>query len=312
MIWRFGMQKLRILAIGSHPDDIELGCGGMLIKAARAGHDVYMYVMTRGGKSGSATQRTNELFDSAKFIGAKTLWVDNFKDTDLAVESKVINHIEYFIHRSDPDVILTHPLNDYHHDHRAVAECTMEAARNSQNVLAYEIPATRDFIPQLFYDVSDAIDDKVRLIGLFLSQRGKSVVRAGAVRGMAEYRASQSRMNSAVTHVEAFQVQKLCTNVDFGLIKYNRVEMPEAVSDDIIKSLKEIIRYSPYAGRPQLLDTVEPSINPADRVASQMLIRDDKMYGVKFSSTGIESTVKSAADAKGQTAKNNKKRVESW
>jgi len=306
------MQKLRILAIGSHPDDIELGCGGMLIKAARAGHDVYMYVMTRGGKSGSPTQRTNELFDSAKFIGAKTLWVDSFKDTDLAVESKVINHIEYFIHRSDPDIILTHPIKDYHHDHRAVAECTMEAARNSQNVLAYEIPATRDFTPQLFYDVSDVIDDKVRLIGLFLSQRGKSVVRAGAIRGMAEYRASQSRMNSAVSHVEAFQVQKMCTNVDFGLMKYNRGEMPVAVTDEIIKSLKDIIQYSPYAGRPQLLETADPSISPINGVAPQMLIHDDQMRGGQFPTTGIESTLKSAAEAKGQTTKNNNKRVESW
>lgn len=41
------MRKLNILAIGSHPDDIELGCGDTLIKAARAGHDVFMYVLTR-------------------------------------------------------------------------------------------------------------------------------------------------------------------------------------------------------------------------------------------------------------------------
>lgn len=78
------------------------------------------------------------------------LWVDDFEDTDLTVGSRIINHIEYFVHKADPDIILTHPLRDYHHDHRAVAECTLEAARNSQNVFAYEIPLAMEFAPQLY------------------------------------------------------------------------------------------------------------------------------------------------------------------
>src|SRR5437879_9586598 len=98
---------MKILAIGAHPDDIELGCGGLLIKAARHGHEVHMYSLTRGAASGDPNQRTKELMQSAKFIGAKNLWIDNFDDSKLNVGSDLINHIEFFINKVDPELIIT-------------------------------------------------------------------------------------------------------------------------------------------------------------------------------------------------------------
>ncbi|MEJ7641836.1 MAG: PIG-L family deacetylase [Candidatus Nitrosocosmicus sp.] len=67
---------MNILAIGAHPDDIELGCGGTLIKAARKGLNVFMYIVTRGSSAGSVVKRSNEIIDSAKYIGAKALWIE--------------------------------------------------------------------------------------------------------------------------------------------------------------------------------------------------------------------------------------------
>ena len=136
---------MKILAIGAHPDDIELGCGGLLIKAAREGHEVYMYTVTRGAASGDPEHRTDELKRSAKFIGAKQLWIDNFEDSKLSVTNELINHIEYFINKANPDVIFTHSHGDTHHDHRAIAAATVEAARFNSNILAYEIPLSRSF-----------------------------------------------------------------------------------------------------------------------------------------------------------------------
>ena len=52
---------MNILAIGAHPDDIELGCGGLLIKAVRNGHSVYLYNITQGEKAGDPQQRISEL-----------------------------------------------------------------------------------------------------------------------------------------------------------------------------------------------------------------------------------------------------------
>jgi LmbE family N-acetylglucosaminyl deacetylase len=241
---------VKILAIGAHPDDIELGCGGALIKAARAGHQVFMYVLTRGSASGDPDQRTKELVASAKYIRAETLWVDNFEDTQLSVNNMLINHIEYFIHQSSPDIIFTHSLGDYHHDHRAIAESTVEAARFSQNILAYEIPVTKNFNPQIFYDISDVVEDKVELIKMFWSQQNKLFTRANAIKGLAEYRAFQSRLNTTINAVESFEVLKLCLTKDFSLLKMPQQPLPEAVISGV--DLSDIIQYRPkISQRPQ-------------------------------------------------------------
>lgn len=208
---------MNILAIGAHPDDIELGCGGLVVKAVKNGHHLYMYTLTRGEASGDPNRRTNELVESAKLIGAKRLWVDRFPDSHLTVDKDMISHIESIIQMTQPDLILTHSSSDIHHDHRAAAAATIEAGRFVPNILSYEIPLTRDFKPQVFHDISDVINDKISMIEMFKSQRDKVYLNANAIAGLASYRALQSRMNSTpdnreinkVKHVEAFEVLKI-------------------------------------------------------------------------------------------------------
>jgi len=233
---------MNILAIGAHPDDIELGCGGLLLKASRQDHhNVFMYTLTRGGASGDPEERTNELMLSAKFIGAKRLWIDNFEDTKLSLSSDLINHIELFIKKADPDIVLTHSLGDTHHDHRAIAAATMEAGRFVPNILAYEIPVTRDFKPQVYYDISDVIDGKIDLINIFLSQRSKSFLQSNAIRGLAQYRALQSRFDNSVSCVEAFEVQKLFFGKDFKLLNIPQDKIVRPVSQQMPKEVIESI-----------------------------------------------------------------------
>lgn len=224
---------MKILAIGAHPDDIELGCGGLLIKAAREGHEVYMYTITRGSASGDPKQRTYELKRSAKFIGAKQLWIDNFEDSKLSVTNDLINHIEHFINKANPDVIFTHSNGDTHHDHRAIATATVEAARFNSNILSYEIPLSRSFDPKVFYDISDVVYEKVELIEIFWSQQSKLYLKANAIKGLAEYRALQSRLNTEVKYVEAFEIVKLCFDKDFKLltVPYNKIKTPAPVNN---------------------------------------------------------------------------------
>lgn len=224
---------MKILAIGAHPDDIELGCGGLLIKAAREGHEVYMYTVTRGAASGDPEHRTDELKRSAKFIGAKQLWIDNFEDSKLSVTNELINHIEYFINKANPDVIFTHSHGDVHHDHRAIATATVEAARFNSNILSYEIPLSRSFDPKVFYDISDVVYEKVELIEIFWSQKSKLYLKANAIKGLAEYRALQSRLNTEVKYVEAFEIVKLCFDKNFKLltVPYQKTETPAPVTN---------------------------------------------------------------------------------
>jgi LmbE family N-acetylglucosaminyl deacetylase len=230
---------MKILAIGAHPDDIELGCGGLLLRAARQGHSVFMYTLTRGGASGDPEQRTKELLQSAKFIGAQRVWIDNFEDTKLSLSSELINHIEFFINRADPDIVITHSLNDTHHDHRAISESTLEAGRFVPNIMSYEIPVTRDFKPQVYFDISDVMDDKIELINIFWSQRSKMFLKSNAIRGLAEYRALQSRLNTSVMCVEAFEVMKLCFGKDFGLHRMHNEPVSLANSENLPNAVIE-------------------------------------------------------------------------
>jgi len=233
---------MNILAIGAHPDDIELGCGGLLLKASRQDHhNIYMYTLTRGGASGNPEERTKELIQSAKFIGAKRLWIDNFEDTKLSLSSDLINHIEFFIKKADPDIVITHSLGDTHHDHRAIAASTIEAGRFVPNILAYEIPVTRDFKPQVYYDISDVIDGKIELINIFLSQRSKSFLQSNAIRGLGQYRALQSRFDNSVSCVEAFEVQKLFFGKDFKLLNIPQDKAVRPVSQQMPKEVIESI-----------------------------------------------------------------------
>ena len=64
------MEKANILAIGAHPDDIEFGCGGTLIKYTQKGHHLFLLVMTEGGSGAQTTMRVAEQMDSKEILGA--------------------------------------------------------------------------------------------------------------------------------------------------------------------------------------------------------------------------------------------------
>ena len=244
-----------ILAIGAHPDDIELGCGGLLLKAVREGHKVYMYTLTRGAASGDPAQRTREQIEAAKFIGADTLWIDSFEDTKLSMNIELIRRIESVINYSRADVVYTHPLEDTHHDHRAVAEATIEAGRFVPNILSYEMPVTKDFKPHVYYDISDVIDDKIELLSVFSSQQHKMFICSNATKGLAQYRALQSRLHPLVTSVEAFEVLKLGFGTDFRLLAANKdstrvaIDYKNLLPQEVLEWHREVLQENPVLKR---------------------------------------------------------------
>src|SRR6185312_4542445 len=154
----------------------------------------------------------------AKYIGAKALWIDNYEDTAVYLTKELINSIEFFIRKTQADIIYTHPLKDNHHDHRAVSKATIEAARFAPNILAYENPSTRNFFHVLFSDISDVIFEKIILIELYGSQKSKLFLSSNSVKGLAKYLAFQTRLDPNLTHMEAFEVMKMMINTDFVLL----------------------------------------------------------------------------------------------
>jgi LmbE family N-acetylglucosaminyl deacetylase len=202
---------MKILAIGAHPDDIEIGCGGLLIKSVQAKKEVYIYFLTYG-EAGEvdAEQRGKEARESAKRIGAVNIFFNEFEDTRLTANGVLVDHIEKIVNRVQPDLILTHSKTDEHHDHRAVGLCTIEAARYYPKIWAYENPLTKAFQPQVYVDISDVMTQKVELLSLYTTQKNKQYLKKDAIYGLAQYRALQSRLNA--NFVEAYQIIKCIGN----------------------------------------------------------------------------------------------------
>jgi LmbE family N-acetylglucosaminyl deacetylase len=161
---------MKIFAISAHPDDLEYGCGGTLLKLSKAGHQINLLVMTRGELGGNPEQRQKEQERSAGILKAKLFW-GRFPDTNIPLEKETINTIEFFIKKIRPDLIFVLHPNDTHQDHRTVSQATVSAARYVHNVLFYEVPTTVDFSPaSIFIDIESVLDKKFLLLKAHKSQ----------------------------------------------------------------------------------------------------------------------------------------------
>jgi len=165
---------VRVLAIGAHPDDIELGCGGTLALFNSREHEVYALVLTRGEASGDPLLRQRECEDAAKIIGVKELFFGDLEDTKITEGIETIMVIERILGKIVPDIVFSHSHKDGHQDHRNCGFASLSAARNCRRVLLYESPAAlRDFCPQVFVDITSTFHIKRRALGYFYSQGSK-------------------------------------------------------------------------------------------------------------------------------------------
>jgi LmbE family N-acetylglucosaminyl deacetylase len=197
-------KKMNILAIGSHPDDIEFGCGGTMHKLAQAGSRVYLLLMTDGSFGGDPKRRRLEQEKSAVCLGAQDIFWAGFDDTRLPQSQTAIQAIEAVIKTVKPTFVFVHHGNDTHQDHRHTNENTVVASRNIPNVLFYEGPTTIDFVPNVFVDISDHIKNKSSCLSCHASQVNKTNVRQQSIldiaRATAMFRGTQCR----ATYAEGF------------------------------------------------------------------------------------------------------------
>lgn len=195
---------LNVLAIGAHPDDIELGCGAALLAHGRAGHAVTMLVMTAGLGPAEQRARPEEQQEAAALLRARLEW-GGFEDGQVPPDGPAVRIIEDAIVRTGAEVIYAHAPGDSHQDHRAVAAATAAAARRTQRVLCYESPTSLGFSPTHFVDVDGLVEAKLGLIRAHLSQVMKNgLVDLEAVEAQARFRGFQARIRNA----EAFEATR--------------------------------------------------------------------------------------------------------
>ena len=124
-----------VMAFGAHPDDVEIHCGGTLALYAKSGVLVVIGVLTDGSKGHVSADpeeliktRAKEQAESAEVIGAEVEML-GFEDAmalhqDISARQKVID----LLRKYQPDIVITHPENDYHPDHYAAARLMMDAS----------------------------------------------------------------------------------------------------------------------------------------------------------------------------------------
>jgi len=207
------MRKMNILAIGSHPDDIEFGCGGALTKFAAKGHQVYLLVMTRGGMGALPTVRAKEQADAKLILGAQQLFWGGYRDTYLVADKRMIGKIEKVIARVRPAFIFCHYPDDTHQDHRNLCQATVSATRYVKNVLFYEGPTTQNFSPQVFIDISDTLEQKVAALKAHRSQIKKTNIEDLSIVELAYSSANFRGIQGRVKYAEAFHSLRLFINI---------------------------------------------------------------------------------------------------
>src|SRR2546426_12079049 len=168
---------LRILCLGAHSDDIEIGCGGTVLRILEENPDAEVLWVVMGASG----QRADEATASAKSFLArarqKEVIVKEFRDGFFPyIGAEIKGFFEELKRRFAPDLVLTHCRNDLHQDHRLVSVLTWNTFRNHL-ILEYEIPKyDGDLgVPNLFVRLDEDLCRKKaeNLCGFFQTQRNK-------------------------------------------------------------------------------------------------------------------------------------------
>jgi LmbE family N-acetylglucosaminyl deacetylase len=204
---------MNILAIGAHPDDIEFGCGGTLLKYAGSGHNVFLLVLTDGSFGGEPQIRRDEQKEAARFMGAEQLFWGGFRDTELQGNRELIVKIDEIIQKVKPDVVFLNFWADVHQDHRAAAQAAVSASRYIKEVLFFEVPTTQHFEPDIFVDIQDVMDKKLQLLSLHSSQVDKTKVENLTILESAKSCANFRGFQGRVRYAEGFKAVRLLREI---------------------------------------------------------------------------------------------------
>ncbi len=183
------IQKVDILAIGVHPDDIELGCSGTLLSHIAKGYTVGILDLTRGelGTRGNPELRAQEASNAARMMGASFRVILDCRDGFITFNERTCLSIIEIIRASQPTIILANAKQDRHPDHGRAAKITADAAYLSglSQIESFHQGAQQDkWRPNAVYhylqdetenpdfvvNVSQFIDQKFDLILCFSSQ----------------------------------------------------------------------------------------------------------------------------------------------
>lgn len=205
---------MNILAIGAHPDDVEFGCGGTLIKYALQGHHTYVLVVTDGARGGDPAVRRKEQEAAAQVLGCRDIFWGEYQDTEVPMDRDLIQKIEATLHLVQPDLLFVHWGDDTHQDHRHLSSSVVTASRYTRNVLFYEGPTTANFTPSVFVEIESVLERKLHALRAHASQVIKTGVEGTSIVDVAQAAAHFRGVQGRVRHAEAFVPLRLFITMD--------------------------------------------------------------------------------------------------
>jgi len=228
------MPKVDILAIGAHPDDIELSCSGLLAKEIDRGKSVALLDLTQGelGTNGDEKTRKQEAYNAATTLGATTrrnlAMPDAFFENNKENQVLIIEQIRDF----QPDIVLCNALDDRHIDHPKAAKLVhdacflsglakIETQFNNQQQLKWRPKHVLHYIqwydmePDVIIDISGYIHKKIEVVKAYQSQfyqpgsqQSKTPISSKNFFDSVEYRARNLGRIIGTEHAEGYLVKK--------------------------------------------------------------------------------------------------------
>jgi LmbE family N-acetylglucosaminyl deacetylase len=202
---------LRLLCLGAHSDDIEIGCGGSLLRLLheRPGSSVTWVVFAAPGERSEEARQSAQAFAAA--AGSLEIEIHAFRESYFPyVGAEIKDAFEQVKQRATPDVIFSHRADDMHQDHRVVADLTWNTFRNHL-ILQYEIPKYEGDLgtPNVFVPLDRALAErKVELLlKHFPSQAHRTWFHPDTFQGLMSLRGIEC--NAPGGCAEAFYTRKL-------------------------------------------------------------------------------------------------------
>lgn len=205
---------MNILAVGSHFNNIEIGCGGALLKHKQRGDRIILFVAATSGILNSERKEVGkdglvyrDAQEAAQILGGNLI-CGGFEVLHLEFEDNLNARLVHLVEKEKIDLIYTHFPGDIQHDHRALARSAMNAGRHVPRVLGYRCTwyqSETPFVPNFFVDISDVWEKKEEAMRMYRSDSGK--VKEEKIAYFKNDAENNGRQNG-VSYAEGFQVIK--------------------------------------------------------------------------------------------------------
>lgn len=207
------MGKHKVLFIGSHPDDIDLGCAISMHDHYLKKDEITTIILTGGEKGGMPAHRIIEQNNSFKILAPNSKnYFLGFPDTQLFFHmDQIINSIITIIKNNIPDIVYIHSCHDFHQDHVATHECALAVFNNIEvhKIVCYETPSTMPRFTPNFFKLCDTEQFKIKIEALrcHKSQLNKHYFSEETIYSIAKMRAVQGRYHRGLA--EAYEILRL-------------------------------------------------------------------------------------------------------